>query len=274
MTISLSCLAWISVVVIQAVIHFVIIRRRKEDKVTNMNNAAIDGNKHSSPITTAGVVTKTEDNTNEDEDGNEDDTLFDPDECDSSDDGEQRMKSLTEMLPVLEPRNSFHRRNQLKYVDSDIHEERGYSQPEYTSDNAVDYLSLISSYSNQNDSELLEHPQAHHNEDNEDDIEDYDDIDGDEKWRYELVKQYYSPSAQSILTIASLSSLGDPPVHSVETVKSATRTIRGLPEVRQSGHSDVTTSGIHLSKTDVDENELSFFSNSSPVHFVPTIRCA
>mmetsp|Transcript_1473 Transcript_1473/g.1583 ORF Transcript_1473/g.1583 Transcript_1473/m.1583 type:complete len:289 (-) Transcript_1473:184-1050(-) len=287
--ISLPFMAWIGVVIIQAVIHFVIIRRRRKklslilEGESGIINGAVDVVYLSNENTDSSVHIRKYDNDDhvEGQDDDEHEALADTDECDLNDDEQQRIRSLSERLPVLEPRNS-----RLEALDNGTRVEIEqvstiHSVDNYLSDAHIHDEDVYPCCSRMASS-LLEAQKSYCDDDDINDhdsdcanIGDYDsdcdNIDDDEQWRYELVKQYYAPSAESILTIASRSNL-EPDgqrLEPVEIVEDSTRMLNDSLERRQS-----SLLNSHVNNVDDVDERLTFPSSTSPFYAIPSISCA
>lgn len=292
--ISFSFMAWIGVVIIQAVIHFVIIGRRRkrqriflegESGITNGPAAVVDLSNETPDLSVHYPCIIKYDYHGEIKGDDENEALDDTDECDFNDDEQQQIRSLSERLPELELMNSCRRTKRFKALDAG-------ARAEIEQIDTIDGVDINLSNAHAHHDDLFtcpkrmassiseaQHSYCNNNDSNEHDIDcgniddydsDCDNIDDDEQWRYELVKQYYAASAESILTIASRSNL-EPDDQRLEPVETVEDTTRKLYEALKSRQSSLLNS--HVNNVDVD-GRLTFTSNSSSVHAMPSISCA
>jgi len=292
--ISLPFMAWIGVVIIQAVTHFVIIGRRSKKQQlllegeSGMKYDAVDAtnSSHENTDSSVQIIKYDSDEYVEGRGDNEHEALDSPDECDFINDEQQRIRSLSKMLPVLEPRNSHLRTKRFEALDtgtrvemervSAIHDVDSYFSGVYGQNED------IKTGRNIIDTSLSEAQKSHCDYDDINDLDSYcgnddcdsdcDNIDDDEQWRYELVIQYYAPSAESILTIASRSNLepDDERLKPGETVED--NTIIFFEESLERRQSILLNS--HVNNLDDVDGRLTFPSSTAPVHATPSISCA
>lgn len=205
LSISLSMLAWMAVVLVQAIVYFCVLgpRSRQTEEEAFVEGDEIVGTKHDKnansnsikiPTYSPSTVSTTEDRNQLLSDIDEDSTcsitdsaaMIVPDERDSSED--------VHRTSLLDKQDSRHDNGGISATQS----RRSVTGKTMTSRKGQRSISVFSSNDNPAEEDNYDLSDCEQDDSSFDD--DYVE-DDDEKWRYEMLRRYYSPSSQSILPV-------------------------------------------------------------------------